>query len=59
VLADGGEVLGLAGRRRAAVFQDDRLCEQLDAVANVRLVRPRGAPSADVASRNPLSMCMT
>lgn len=40
---DAGEVRGVAGRRRAAVFQEDRLCEHLDAVANVRLVRPRGA----------------
>jgi NitT/TauT family transport system ATP-binding protein len=40
---DGGEVRGLEGCRRAAVFQENRLCEQLDAVANVRLVR--GAPS--------------
>ncbi|WP_315092867.1 ABC transporter ATP-binding protein [uncultured Cellulomonas sp.] len=36
-----GEVLGMDGRRRAAVFQEDRLCEQLSAVANVRLVLPR------------------
>lgn len=35
---DAGVVSGLAGRRRAAVFQEDRLCEQLSAVANVRLV---------------------
>lgn len=43
---DAGEVVGVAGRRRAAVFQEDRLCEHLDAVANVRLVRPRGAAAA-------------
>lgn len=43
---DAGEVQGVAGRRRAAVFQEDRLCEHLDAVANVRLVRPRGAATA-------------
>jgi len=40
---DAGEIAGLDGVRRAAVFQEDRLCEHLDAVANVRLVRPRGA----------------
>ncbi len=45
---DAGEVQGVAGRRRAAVFQEDRLCEHLDAVANVRLVRPRGAAAAAV-----------
>jgi NitT/TauT family transport system ATP-binding protein len=40
---DAGEVAGLGGVRRAAVFQEDRLCEHLDAVGNVRLVRPRGS----------------
>jgi ABC-type multidrug transport system ATPase subunit len=43
---DVGDVLGLEGRRRAAVFQEDRLCEHLDAVANVRLVLRRGAPAS-------------
>lgn len=40
---DAGEVAGLDDVRRAAVFQEDRLCEHLDAVANVRLARPRGS----------------
>lgn len=35
---DGGTIHGLEGRRRAAVFQEDRLCEHLSAVGNVRLV---------------------
>jgi NitT/TauT family transport system ATP-binding protein len=34
---DEGEVCGLAGLRRAAVFQEDRLCEGADALANVCL----------------------
>ena len=38
VKQDGGEVLGLHGVRRAAVFQEDRLIEHWDAVKNVRLV---------------------
>ena len=38
---DGGVIHGLDGRRRAAVFQEDRLCEQLTAVGNVRLVLDR------------------
>lgn len=46
-----GRVLGVAGLRRAAVFQEDRLCEQLGAVANVRLVARRGAPEAAVLLR--------
>lgn len=47
VAPDAGTVVGTP-TRRAAVFQDDRLCEHLDAVANVRLVLPRGVPTADV-----------
>lgn len=45
---DYGAVTGLGGLRRAAVFQDDRLCGQLDAVRNVRLVLDRGVPRAAV-----------
>ena len=41
--------------RRAAVFQEDRLCGQLSAVANVRLGAPRGVGRAvgDVRSAGP------
>ncbi len=38
---DAGTVEGLHGLRRCAVFQEDRLCGHLDAVANVRLVLER------------------
>ena len=38
---DSGRVTGVAGLRRAAVFQEDRLCAHLDAVANVTLVLER------------------
>ena len=44
---DDGAVDGVDGARRAAVFQENRLCEQLSAVRNVRLVLPRSTP-ADV-----------
>jgi len=37
-----------AGMRRAAVFQDERLCEHLTAVGNVRLVLPRSVPRSHV-----------
>lgn len=40
---DGGAVEGADGRPRSAVFQEDRLCPQLSAVDNVRLVLGRGA----------------
>lgn len=39
---DSGTIDGVAGLRRAAVFQEDRLCAHLNAVANVRLVLDRG-----------------
>lgn len=45
---DEGTVSGVAGLRQAAVFQEDRLCEQLTAVGNVRLVLDRGARAATV-----------
>lgn len=35
---DEGTVRGLEGKTLAAVFQEDRLCEQLSAVSNIRLV---------------------
>jgi NitT/TauT family transport system ATP-binding protein len=38
---DAGTISVPAGLRRAAVFQEDRLCEQLTAVGNVRLVLDR------------------
>ncbi|HWS58357.1 MAG TPA: ATP-binding cassette domain-containing protein [Actinotalea sp.] len=47
---DGGEIHGLEGRRRAAVFQEDRLCEQLTAVGNVRLVLDRTSPTSAVVA---------
>lgn len=43
---DAGTVHGLDGRRRAAVFQENRLCEQLSAVRNVRLVLDGGDRAA-------------
>lgn len=43
-----GVVAVPAGMRRAAVFQDERLCEHLSAVGNVRLVLPRSVPRAQV-----------
>ncbi len=38
---DSGSITGVDGLRRAAVFQEDRLCAHLDAVANVKLVLDR------------------
>ena len=44
-----GSIAGLSGLRGSAVFQDNRLCEQLTAVGNVRLVLPRSVSRAEVA----------
>ncbi|MBO6055007.1 MAG: ABC transporter ATP-binding protein [Oscillospiraceae bacterium] len=38
--ADSGTVSGLEGKRLSAVFQEDRLCENVSAVSNLRLVNP-------------------
>lgn len=38
--ADSGWIDGLDGLRLSAVFQEDRLCDQLDGVSNLRLVTP-------------------
>lgn len=37
---DQGEILGLEGLKKSAVFQEDRLCENAGAVSNIRLVNP-------------------
>ena len=37
--ADSGQIEGLEGLRISMVFQEDRLCENLSASANIRLVR--------------------
>lgn len=38
--ADGGRIAGLDGLRLSAVFQEDRLCDHLDGISNLRLVTP-------------------
>ena len=37
---DSGTITGLAGVRLSAVFQENRLCDNLSAVSNIRLVNP-------------------
>ncbi len=39
--ADSGSIDHLAHRKLSAVFQEDRLVDHLDAVANIRLVNPQ------------------
>jgi len=50
VAPDAGAVEGVAGLRRAAQFQENRLCEQLSAVGNVRLALGRAVPVAEVVA---------
>ena len=38
---DEGGIQGLAGKKMSAVFQEDRLCENLSAAANIRLACSR------------------
>lgn len=40
-IPDSGTIEGLDGRRKSAVFQEDRLCDNLSAAANIRLVNPK------------------
>lgn len=45
---DAGTISGTAGHRGAMTFQEDRLCDQLTAVRNVRLVLDRSVPASAV-----------
>ncbi len=45
---DSGTVRGLGSGKIAAVFQEDRLCENLSAVSNVRLVCADGQPKVEI-----------
>jgi len=56
---DAGSVTGVQGLRRSAVFQEDRLCAHLDAVANVRLVldrERRSGPTARLVAEKELAL---
>ena len=45
-MPDRGTITGLQGLRLSAVFQEDRLCENLNPVSNLRLVTPTLSQSA-------------
>ena len=45
---DGGNISGMSGRRMSMVFQDDRLCENLSAASNIRLVRQKPMKAGSV-----------
>lgn len=46
---DEGRIDGLQGKRKSAVFQEDRLCENLSPISNVRLVCPSETCRADIS----------
>jgi NitT/TauT family transport system ATP-binding protein len=48
---DFGSIDGLTGKRLAAVFQEDRLCEQLSGIGNVRLVIKKNTETADLLTQ--------
>ena len=39
-IPDSGEILGMEGRKKSAIFQEDRLVDSISASANLRLVSP-------------------
>lgn len=41
ITPDEGQILGIEGKKKSAVFQEHRLCENLTASANIRLVNPK------------------
>lgn len=45
---DSGSVAGLEGKRFSAVFQEERLCENMTAADNIRLVMPASVSMAAV-----------
>lgn len=38
---DRGRIRGLEGKKKSAVFQEDRLCENLSSRANIRMIREK------------------
>ena len=56
--ADAGSVTGLEGKRFSAVFQEERLCENMTAADNIRLVMPSSVSmSAVLAEWDGLGAC--
>ncbi len=47
---DSGEITGAADTRFAAVFQENRLCPQLDAITNVQLACKKNVSAAEICT---------
>lgn len=48
---DSGIIKGIDGKKLSAVFQEDRLCEQLSAVENIRLVLSKHTEKEEVIAQ--------
>lgn len=51
---DSGKISGLAGKKFSAVFQEDRLCNNLSPVSNIRLVAPEQKRTQIIAAMEDL-----
>lgn len=55
---DSGSVTGLEGKRFSAVFQEERLCENMTAADNIRLVMPSSTGmAAMIAEMDRIGLC--
>lgn len=54
---DGGQIHGIKGLRKSAVFQEDRLCENLFPGANIRLVTPSLTVRAVKEAMDAVGLC--
>lgn len=48
VKPDDGKVEGLQGKKITAVFQENRLCEEIDAIKNVKIVCDKSIKDSDI-----------
>jgi len=45
---DGGHITGMSHKRKSVIFQEDRLCENISAAANIRLVCGKSLKMNDI-----------
>jgi len=45
---DSGQITGMTEKKKSAVFQEDRLCENISAAANIRLVCSRSLKTSSI-----------
>lgn len=47
--ADSGQITGLEHKKITVVFQEDRLCERLNAVDNIHIIEPKNLDKKEIA----------